>query len=622
MKACRSTINYNPKNRGKPVHRTGDNSDPDSENEGVIATLQANSIENKNKAIYVTPKVQGVNISMELDTGSAVSVIGLKDFESKFPNQKLSNTKLLLKTYTGEHLKPVGVSNVKVEYGGKVYKLPLYVVEKGGPALFGRDWLREIPLDWKSIKTLATKEGSSNPKPKVETILNKHKAVFEEKLGEVKGITAKFKLQDNASPKYLKSRTVAYSLRRKVEAELDRLESEGTLTKVNHSEWATPIVPVLKKNGDIRICGDFKVTVNPVLKVDQYPLPKIEDIFAKLSGGQHFTKLDLTQAYLQLPVHDDSKELVTINTHEGLYRYNRMPFGIASAPAIWQRTIEQVLQGIPGVQVLLDDMIITGKSDEEHLHNLDLVLSRLEEYGLRLNLDKCQFFKDNVTFCGHIIDKDGLHKTPDKIEAITNAPTPQTVTQLKSFLGLVNYYGKFLPDLATLLHPLHRLLHKEQSWTWDQKCDDAFQRVKELVTSEQVLTHYDTNKPIKLACDASAYGIGAVISHVINGEEKPIAFASRTLNQAEKNYAQIDKEALGLIWGIKKFHTYLYGRKFLLETDHQPLVHIFKPEKGISATASARIQRYATFLSGYDYEIMFRKTTKHANADLLSILPL
>ena len=168
---------------------------------------------------------------------------------------------------------------------------------------------------------------------------------------------------------------------------------------MNHSEWDTPIVPVLKKNGNMRRCGDFKVTVNPVLNVDQYTLPKIEDIFPQLARGHQFTKLDLTQAYLQLPVHENSKELVTINTHKGIYRYNRMPFGIASAPAMCQRTIEEVLQGITGVQVMLDDMIITGKDDQEHLQNLDEVLARLEEYGLRLNLDKCQFFKDSVTFC-------------------------------------------------------------------------------------------------------------------------------------------------------------------------------------------------------------------------------
>ena len=310
--------------------------------------------------------------------------------------------------YTGEDLKPIGVANVNVQYREKSYNnLPLYVVEKGGHALFGRDWLKEIPLDWNSIKSLtAQKKETPRSRTQLDAILSKHTAVFDEKLGEVKGVTAKFNLQENSQPNYSKARTVAYSLRNKVEKELVILEKEGTLTKVNHSELATPIIPVLKKNGDIRICGDFKVTVNPVLKVDQYPVPKIEDIYAQLAGGQQFTKLDLMQAYLQLSVHENSKELVTINTHKGLYRYIRMPFGIASAPAIWQRTIEEVLQGIPGIQVMLDDIVITGKDDQEHLQNLDKVLARLEEYGLRLNLDKCQFFKDSVTFCGHIIDRD------------------------------------------------------------------------------------------------------------------------------------------------------------------------------------------------------------------------
>ena len=255
-------------------------------------------------------------------------------------------------------------------------------------------------------------------------------------------------------------------MRAKVEAELDRLEQEGTLTKVQHSDWATPIVPVLKKNGQVRICGDFKVTLNPMLKVDQYPLPKIDDIFANLNGGLHYTKIDLRQAYLQLEVEDDCKDLLTINTHRGLYRYNRMAFGIASAPAIWQRTIEQILNGIPGTQCILDDMIITGKSDDEHLQNLESVLKRLSEYNLKANLDKTEFLKDSVTFCGHVIDKEGLHKTQGKIEAIRDAPPPENVTQLKSILGLINYYGKFLPDLASVLHPLHELLRKETKWKW------------------------------------------------------------------------------------------------------------------------------------------------------------
>ena len=187
------------------------------------------------------------------------------------------------------------------------------------------------------------------------------------------------------------------------------------MEKCDHSEWATPVVPVPKKDGSVRLCGDFKVTINPVLEIDQYPLPRIEDIFAALSGGQQFSKIDLKHAYLQMEVDEESRPLLTINTERGLYRYNRLVYGVASAPVVWQRSMDTVLQGLDGVKCIIDDMIVTGKSEAEHLRNLDAVLSRLAHYGLRVNLDKCQFFKDKIAFCGHEIDRDGLHKTSQKV---------------------------------------------------------------------------------------------------------------------------------------------------------------------------------------------------------------
>ncbi|CAG2187289.1 unnamed protein product [Mytilus edulis] len=210
-----------------------------------------------------------------------------------------------------------------------------------------------------------------------------------------------------------------------------------------------------------------------------------------------------------------------------------------------------------------------------------------------------------------------------KLKQFRNAPAPENVSQLKSILGLINYYAKFLPDLSATLSPLHNLLRKDITWRWTKECQEAFDKVKDLVTSDMILTHFNPELPVTLACDASPYGLGAVISHRYpNGSDRPIAFASRSLAPAEKNYSQIDKEALEIIWGIKKFHSYLYGRKFKLITDHQPLIYIFNPQKGVSVTASARLQRYSLFLSGYEYEIEFRGTAKHANADSLSRLPL
>jgi hypothetical protein len=567
--------------------------------------------------------VNGKEIKMELDTGSAVSIISVLDYKKYFDNEKLESAKITLKTYSDELLIPKGYINVQVKYNGQCESLRLYVVQKGGTALFGREWLKKINLDWKNLKWINKISVSGNTSENLDLLLKEYSNVFSDGIGCVAEIKAKLTLKENATPKFVKARPVPFSIKPQVERELSRLENEGILSKVDTSEWAPPIVPVMKPNGSVRICGDFKTTVNPMLNVDQYPLPRIDEIFVTLAGGQKFTKIDLRQAYLHLEVDDESKQLMTINTHKGLYRYNRLLFGIASAPAIWQRTMDQVLNGLGGVQCMLDDMIITGSSDEMHLHNLRNVLQRLQNYGLRANLQKCYFLKENVTYCGHEISAEGLRKTPDKIQAVRETPTPKNVKEVRAFLGLVNYYHRFLPNSATVLKPLNELLEKDRKWDWTDKCEKAFEDTKTMITSDQVLTHYNPDLPVRLACDASPFGLGAVLSHVMpDGYERPIAFASRNLAKSEKNYAQIQKEALGIVLGVKKFHTYLYGRKFTLLTGHMPLTTIFNPEKSIPVTTAARLQRYAIFLSGFTYAIEYKSTKRHNNADALSRLPV
>ena len=188
-----------------------------------------------------------------------------------------------------------------------------------------------------------------------------------------------------------------------------------------------------------------------------------------------------------MEVTEASKKFLTINTNKGLFRYNRLVFGTSSCPAIWQRAIDQVLQGIPGVQYILDDMIVSGKTNEEHLENLGNVLKRLQDVGLKANREKCEFFRDRVQFCGHEIDKKGRHKTQEKIEAVASAPRPENVSQLRSFLGLVNYYNRFWPNASTVLHPLHQLLEQNSVRQWTEQCNQAFTKAKRMITSEQVL---------------------------------------------------------------------------------------------------------------------------------------
>ena len=362
------------------------------------------------------------------------------------------------------------------------------------------------------------------------------------------------------------------------------------MEQVKYSEWATPIVPVPKPDGRVRLCGDYKITVNPAIDVEQYPLPKPQELLATLSGGQRFTKLDLSVAYQQMLLEEESRKLVTINTNLGLFRYCRLPFGIASAPAIFQRAMDTLLQGIPHVICYIDDVLVTGLTEEEHLQNLVQVLHKLQEQGMRLKREKCAFFQKEVEYLGYRINTDGVHTAPSKLQAIQQAPAPRNVTELCAFLGLLNYYGKFIPNLSTMIHPLNALLGQGRKWNWTQECANAFKAAKQSLTSDSVLVHYDPQLPLRLAGDASCYGIGAVLSHQYpDGSERPIAYASRTLLPSEKNYAQIEREALSLVFGIQKFHQFIYGRSFTLATDHKPLTTILGGRKGIPAIAAARM---------------------------------
>ena len=454
-------------------------------------------------------------------------------------------------------------------------------------------------------------------------MLEANKEVFQDELGTLQGMEAKIYVDEKATPRYFKARPVPYALKKGVEDELERLEKEGIISPVEFSEWAAPIVPVMKTNGDVRICGDYKCTVNQVSKLDNYPIPKTEDLLATLGGGKKFTKLDMSQAYQQLKLDEDSKKYTTINTHKGLFQYNRLPFGVSSSPGIFQQAIENLLQGIPHVVVRMDDILVSGEDETAHLDNLSSVLSRLLEAVLRLRQEKCCFMQPEVIYCGYGINGEGVYPVAAKVDAIKNAPAPRDVTQLRAFLGMLNYYHRFLPNVATILEPLHGLLRKGQKWKWNQEQQKAFETAKELLQSADLLIHFNPDVKLVLASDASNYGIGAVLSHEMpDGTERPIGYVSRSLNPAERNYSTIDKEALPMIVGVKKFHQFLYGKRFTIRTDHKPLEGLSGEKKGISSQASPRVQRWALTLAAYEYDIQYKAGAMNGNADALSRLPL
>ena len=526
-----------PTPRGRERTKWVDKEQSDEDSDGSVGVHMVGK--SSTKPIRVDVRINGKPLSMEVDTGAAVSLILYKKLKQVLPRIKTKKTMVVLRMYTSEVIPVRGEVQVMVTYGEQKKKLTWYVTRQEGPCLLGREWLTSIRLDWKTIGLAAMDTNQT----RLHEMLKRYDEVFQDELGTMKTIKAKLKLKENATPMFHRPRTVPFALKEAVEQELNRLEEKGILQKVDHSDWAAPIVPIPKKNGKVRMCGDYKVTVNQCLDVDQYP-------------------------------------------------------------AMFQRAMDMILQGIDGVICYIDDILMTGSTDEEHLERLEEVLKRLKEYGLRVKKSKCDFCQRLVEYLGHQVDADGLHTLPSKV-----VPEPENEQQLRSFLGLLNYYSKFIPNLATILHPLNQLLRKDVHWEWTQECANAFQQAKDSLVSSQVLAHYDPKLLIRLAADASAYGIGAIISHVYpDGSERPVAFVSRTLTSTERNYAQLEKEALALIYGVKHFHQYLYGRMFTLVTDHKPLTTILNPRKGIPSLAAARLQRWAIILSVYMYEIEFKCT--------------
>lgn len=594
--------------------------DDSSSSESNDSTGDINLIKSEIAERYMIPiQIENKNLQMEFDTGAALSSMSLKHYKKLNIDKKIFKTNMKLKTYTGEVIEPAGVAYVSCTYKNQPFHGKLYIIKQEVDPIFGRSWMKEINIELADIRMVQTSE-----QLKLDQIFDEFAtSVFQQDLGKIPNYKGHLSLNENVHPIFIKPRRIPYALKARVDEEIERLVAAGVITKVDHSDWGTPVVPIVKPNGSIRLCADYKVTLNKVIKDETYPIPIIEDIFAEMNGGKFFCTLDITQAYLNMEMDDESAALQTLSTHKGTYKVNRLMFGVKVAPSLWQKFMDQLLQGLDGVKCFFDDIIIQGATENQLLKRLKDVLLRLKQSNLRVNKEKCHFFKRSINYLGHTIDKDGLHKNKEKTKAIADTDRPTNINELRTFLGMANYYNKFIPNLASLTNPLNELLKKRTEFIWSAKCEDSFIKIKREILSEKVLMHFDPRKPLVLATDASPTGLGAVLSHKLpDGTERPIAFASRTLSNSEKKYSQIDKEATAIYWGVKKFFHYCYGRKFILVTDHKPLTSIFHPQQTLPALSTMRLFHYAHFLSGFDYDIEYRMAAKHSNADYLSRFPV
>ena len=471
----------------------------------------------------------------------------------------------------------------------------------------------DVPSD--KVHSLGT--GARSAPLTKSDVLRRFPGVFADGVGRLSGDYV-IRLDADAAPVQHAPRRVAVALQKTLRAELDKMTADGIIKPVSTpTPWISSLVVVPKKSGKLRICIDPR-DLNRAIRRENYPLPTIEDVATRLTGAKVFTILDVRSGFWHVRLSDASSPLTTFNTPFGRFRWLRMPFGICSAPEVFQRRMHEVIEGLHGIEVIADDFCVVGfgetldQASADHDANLIAFLNRCAEKDLRLSAEKFQLRQREVRFIGHVASGEGLKIDPAKVKAVLEMPDPTDAAAVMRALGMVQYLAKFLPHLSDMTLPLRRLARVDAEWDWDTAAAAAWKAVKVAVTRAPVLRFYDLQKEVTLQCDASQSGLGAAMMQ----EGQPVAWASRALTDTECRYAQIEKELLAIVFACERFDPYIYGRdKVTVESDHKPLeVIMAKPLCG----APTRLQRMMLRLQRYNLAVSYKKGAAMFLADTLS----
>lgn len=571
---------------------------------------------NLNKNYDVECFVDEIPIRFKIDSGASVMVVSQKVGKKlEKSGLKLHETNVRIFPYGScEPLKLEGVIYSNVRYGDNHVLGRIHVVG---------NWDSDCILDRKSAQQLGLlhihSEASVNmlksSTPLVQ-LSQEYPKVFNG-FGKLKNVEVEFDIDKDVKPVSQHLRRMPFHVRKKVQRKIEELINLDIIEEVNEATpWVSPVQAV-PKGEDVRLVLDMR-QANRAIKRTHYPVPTLDELLEEFNGKTVYSKLDLLHGYHQIPLAEESRKLTTFITHSGLYRFKRLVQGASGALEAYQYYISSLFASHPGISNISDDILIGGVDQTEHDTNLRKCLQILEDNNLTVNEGKCEISVSKITFFGHSISAKGIHPEISKVDAIKSFPEPTCRKEISSFLGMITYLARFVPGLSAETEVLRKLLRKDTPWSWGKDEKNAFIRLKNLISSDMVVAHFDTSLETSIIVDAGPVGLGAIlVQKQKDGTLRPVHFASRTLTDVERRYSQTEREALAVIFGCERFHLYLYGQRFTILTDHNPLTVLYNH----SGKPSPRILRWGLRLMSYDYEIK-HIPGKTNPADMLSICPM
>ena len=589
-KVCRTRVT-------QPLHNYSIQRETPDSDDLFIGTLgQAHGVKDWSVTILMNQQ----KTTFKIDTGAQCNVIP-QWLYYQVCKDPLKPSSASLVAFGGHKLHTCGKAKIPCQYKDLNYLVEFEVMDHNVPNILGLITCIEMNLV-----------------QRIDTVGNSRANLFEqyydvfEGLGCVTDVRYHIRIDPIKTPVIHPPRRVPITLRPKIQEELARMESLDVIEKVTEpTSWVNSMVTIIKPNGSLRICIDPR-NLNEAIQREHYPMQTIEEVTTRMPNATYFSVLDASSGYWQISLDQESAKLCTFNSPFGRYMFKRLPFGLSSAQDVFQKVMTEMFEDIDGVEVVVDDILVWGATEAEHDAGLIKVLDRARLRNLKLNKAKCQFKKQEITYLGHVLTKDGLKPDPKKTQAINDMTPPTSKEALQRFLGMITYLSKFIPNLSQTAAPLRALLEKDAKWQWHPEHLQSFSTLKHLASSAPVLAYFNPRQPVKLSVDASSKGLGAVLLQ----NDHPIAYASRALTDTQQRYAQIEKEMLAIVFGCTKFHDYIYGMPDVeVESDHKPLEAILRKPLH---QAPLRLQKMIMTTQKYSLNVTYRPGKQLVLADTLS----